>query len=76
MATADKRRNNIKRIQIGREWLEWEAEVRTSIVAAFKELLCDRRGWRASLEGLNFCRLAESKFGWLEMPFIEEEVFP
>ena len=41
---------------------------------AFKELLGDPGGWRASPEGLNFSRLNDLEASSLEVPFTEEEV--
>ena len=48
MANSHRKRNNIDRIRIGDQWLTGTDEVKLGIVKAFKELLGDPGGWRAS----------------------------
>ena len=64
--------NNIDRIRIGDPWLNGKEEVNFGIVKAFKELLGDPGGWKASPEGLNFSRLNDLEASSLEVPFTEE----
>ena len=75
MANSHRKRNNIDRIRIGDQWLTGTEEVKFGIVKAFKELLGDTGGWRASPEGLNFSRLNDMKALSLEVPFTEDEVY-
>ena len=74
LANSHRKRNNIDRICIGDQWLTGKEEVKFCIVKAFKELLGDPGGWRASPEGLNFFRLNDLEASSLEVPFTEEEV--
>ena len=74
LENSHRKRNNIDRIRIGDQWLTDKEEVKFGIVKAFKELLGDPGGWRASPEGLNFSRLNNLEASSLEVPFTEEEV--
>ncbi|RVW36308.1 Transposon TX1 uncharacterized 149 kDa protein [Vitis vinifera] len=59
-------------------WLEekgFKDQMKKCVVGAFQKLYSEEGGWRPSVEGLSFMRLASSEAEGLEIPFLEEEVF-
>ena len=56
-------------------WHTKENDLKNSVVGAFQKLYSEEGGWRPSVEGLSFMRLASSEAEGLEIPFSEEEVF-
>ena len=74
MANSHRRRNNIYRIHIGGDWLNGEENIKIGIVNAYKNLLSDPGGWRASSEILVFSRLEDNEAASREVSFAEEEV--
>ena len=48
MANSIRRRNNIDRVRIGGDWRHGEEHVRSSVVNAYKVMLSNPGGWRAS----------------------------
>ena len=69
MANSHSRRNNFTKIRIGGECFTSQADIRSSVVNAYWELLSNLGVWRANLEGLNFNRLEEGEVANLEVPF-------
>ena len=69
MANSHRRRNNIDRIRIGGDWLNGEENIKIGIVNAYKNLLSDLGGWRASPESLVFSRLEDNATTGLEVSF-------
>ena len=74
MANSHRRRKNIDRIRIGGDSLNGEENIKIFIVNAYKNLLSDPGGWRASPESLVFFRLEDNEAAGLEASFTEEEV--
>ena len=74
MANSHRRRNNIDRIRIGGDWLNEEENIKIGIVNAYKNLLSDPGGWRASSKSLVFSRLEDNEAASQEVSFTEEEV--
>ena len=74
MANAHRRNNSLDRIKINGVWRIEEQEVREGIVNAFQQLLSEKPGWKADIEGLHLQSLNSSEAKGLELPFTEEEI--
>ena len=48
-------------IHIGGDWSNGEENIKIGIVNAYKNLLSDPKGWRASSESLVFFRLGDNE---------------
>ena len=74
MENSYSRRNNFTKIRIGGDCFTNQADIKSGVVNAYRELLSNPEVWRASPEGLNFNRIEGDEAANLEVPFIETEV--
>ena len=75
MANVHSRRNWLSKLKVDDRWHTEEIDVKNSVVGVFKKLYTEEGGWRPGVEGLPFMRLASIEAEWLEVPFVEGEVF-
>ena len=75
MANVHSRRNWLSKLKVDDCWHTEEIDLKNSVVGAFKKLYTEEGGWRPGVEGLPFMRLASIEAEWLEVPFVEGEVF-
>ena len=61
MANSHSRRNNFAKIRIRGECFTGQANIKSGVVNAYRELLSNPGVWKANLEGLNFNRLEEGE---------------
>ena len=73
MANSHERYNQIRKLKINGVWAIEKRALRQNIVNAFKDLLTDKRDWRANFDGLIFSILDEDEAVG-EEPFSLEEV--
>ena len=70
MANSYRRRNNISKLKINGVWVTEKEDLRQGKADAYKTMLSDLDEWRASPDGLDFCRLIEPEATRMEVPLL------